>query len=159
MNEMKSKSQKKRDAAATQAFGITLVGLNQDVLSQLPLSPRLATAIHAAKSLKSHTAIRRQALWIGKLLRDEGEEEIQAAYEQLRARDSNQTAVFHAIEAWRTRLIAAEAEALTALMTAYPAIDGQTIRQLIKKAQEEQQRALHTGAGRALFRYLRSHIE
>ncbi len=159
MNEMKSKSQKKRDAAALQALGVTLVGLSHELLQQLPLSPLLQLAIHQAKTLKSHAAIRRQALWIGKLLRDDGAGEIQAAFEQLKAQESNQTATFHLIETWRTRLLNAEPGALTALIAAYPTIEAQTIRQLIKKAQDEQQRALHTGASRALFRYLRSIIE
>jgi len=158
MNEMKSKSQKKREAALLTALGVTLAGLSGDLLDELPLSPTLRVAIDGAKTLKSHLAIRRQALWIGKLLRDEGADEIQAAFEQIKARESNQTAVFHSIETWRTRLIADEPHALTALIDAYPHIEIQTLRQLIKKAQDEQKRALHTGAGRALFRYLRSVI-
>ena len=159
MNEMKSKSQKKRDAALVQALGVSLVELSSELLSTLPLSPLIRNAILEAKRLKSYAARRRQALWIGKLLRDEGVDEIQAAFNDIKARESNQTASFHAIEAWRARLIAAEPEALTRLISAYPHIEGQKIRQLIKKAQEEQQRAQSGGASLALFRYLRSIIE
>ena len=69
-----------------------------------------------------------------------------------------QTANFHDIEQWRTRLINEGREALTAFVAAHASTDVQQLRQLIKKAQVEQLDGLHTGAGKSLFRYLRSHV-
>ena len=158
MNESKSKSQKKREAVGLRDIGAELVALSLDKLDKLPLPIRLRQAILEAKALKSYGAIRRQSLWIGKMMRVDGAEEIVAAYEQLLAEDSAQTAAFHDVEVWRTRLINEGKEALTLFVEACPAVDVQQLRQLIKKAADEQHRALHTGAGRALFRYLRSFI-
>ena len=89
-------------------------------------------------------------------MRAEGGEEIVAAYAELQADDGAQTATFHEVEQWRTRLIHEGKQALTAFVEGYPLVDVQHLRQLIKKAADEHHRAQNTGAGRALFRYLRS---
>ena len=157
-DEFKSKSQKKRDAQVMLDLARELVELRVEALAQLPLTEPLRKAILDAKLLKSHGAVRRQALWIGKFLRTEGGDAVLEALTQLRAVQQGQTAEFHQVELWRTRLMAVPdgQEALTALVNAYPMIDLQVLRQLIKKAQLEREQALHTGAQRALFRFLRS---
>ena len=159
MDEPKSKSQKKREADVLQDIGVQLIQLSLDKLDLLPLPAKLRQAILDAKLLKSHGAIRRQAQWIGKLMRLSDSEEIIAGYEQLRAEASATTAEFHDVERWRTRLINEGKDALTEYVETYPSVDIQQLRQLIKKAIDEQQRELHTGAGKALFRYLRSFVK
>jgi ribosome-associated protein len=47
-------------------------------------------------------------------------------------------------------------EALTDFIDHYHPEDSQQLRQLIKKAIEEQQSGRYPGAGKALFRYIRS---
>lgn len=156
MEESKSKSQKKRDADALQKVGVQLIALSMTKLDLLPLSDPLKKAIVDAKSLRSNGAIRRQAQLIGKLMRSDNSEEILAAYQQLLAEESAQTAAFHELEQWRERLIHEGKDALTAFINAYHPQDVQQLRQLIKKAVDEHQRQQHTGASKALFRYLRS---
>jgi ribosome-associated protein len=95
MEESKSKSQKKRDAAFLQKIGVELTQLSLDKLNNLPLSPSLKQVIVDAKSLKSHGAIRRQAQLIGKLMRAQDTEELLQAYENMKAENSAQTAGFH----------------------------------------------------------------
>ena len=109
-----------------------------DKLDLLPLSDQLKRAIIEAKALKSHGAIRRQAQLIGKLMRSAEYDAILEAYADMQAEDSSTTARFHAVEHWRERLIEEGKEALTELIQAYPTIDVQPLRQLIKKAVEEQ---------------------
>ena len=159
MDEPKSKSQKKREADALQKVGVKLVALSIDKLDTLPLSQQLKRAILDAKSLRSHGAIRRQAQLIGKLMRSTESDEILAAYDQMLAEESAQTAGFHELELWRDRLINEGKDVLTEFINAYPKADAQQLRQLIKKAVDEQQRQQHTGAAKALFRYLRSCLE
>jgi len=156
MEESKSKSQKKRDADALQKVGVQLIALSMTKLDLLPLSDPLKKAIVDAKSLRSNGAIRRQAQLIGKLMRSDNSEEILAAYQQLLAEESAQTAAFHELEQWRERLIHEGKDALTAFINAFHPQDVQQLRQLIKKAVDEHQRQQHTGASKALFRYLRS---
>ncbi len=159
MDEPKSKSQKKRDADALQKIGVKLIGLSLEKLDSLPLSDNLRRAILDAKALKSHGAIRRQAQLIGKLMRGGDSEQIVGAYEQLLAEESTQTAAFHDVEHWRTRLLHDGKDALTDFINQYQPEDVQQLRQLIKKATDELSKERHTGAGKALFRYLRPYIQ
>lgn len=158
MEEVKSKSQKKREAAALQKLGVKLSELSLAKLDTIPLSAQLRQAIIDVKSIKSHGAIRRQAQLIGKLMRGEDAEAIIAAYEQLEAENSAQTANFHELEQWREKLIHGGKEALTDFVNQHPIKDIQQLRQLVKKAVEDEQSGLNRGASKALFRFLRSYL-
>jgi len=156
MEEPKSKSQKKREADTLQKLGVDFVALNLEQLDRLSLPPVLKQAILDAKQMKSHGAVRRQAQLIGKLMRLADSEAIIESYGQLMAEASATNAEFHTIEVWRTRLINEGNEALTEFVEAHPLVDIQQLRQLIKKAVDEQKKEQHTGAAKALFRFLRT---
>ncbi|KTC92229.1 ribosome biogenesis factor YjgA [Legionella cincinnatiensis] len=158
MDEPVSKSQKKREADFLQKMGVKFIDLNITKLNLLPLPENLYKAIIDAKSIKSHGAKRRQAQLIGKLMRAADYEEILSVYEQMLEEDSAVTASFHEVEHWRDRLINEGKEALTEFIEAYHPEDVQHLRQLIKKAVDEQQKEKNLGASKALFRYLRSSI-
>lgn len=155
MEELKSKSQKKREAAQLQKIGVELVALSLDKLNELPLDPQLRRAIVDAKSLKSHGAIRRQAQLIGKLMRASNIDEILPALETMQAEGSAITANFHATEIWRERLIKGGKDALTEFVDTFKPEDVQQLRVLIKKAVDEQVKGEHTAA-KILFRYIRA---
>ena len=159
MEEEKSKSQKKRDADALQKLGVQLINWSLENLDKLPLSESLRRAIIDAKALRSHGAIRRQAQLIGKLMRSSDTDAVLEAYNTILAHENAQTATFHNVEIWRNRLINEGREALTEFVDNYHPDDLQHLKQLIKKAVEEQSKELQTGAARALFRYLRSCIQ
>ena len=159
MDDVTSKSQKKRDASKLQKIGMELVDLPDYQLDKLPLSPNLKQAIIDARTIKSHGAMRRQAQLIGKLMRSADTDMIFSIREDLQAEDSAKTALFHDIEQWRDRLISGGKEALTDLIRTSPQVDVQQLRHLIKKAVEEKDKQLATGASKALFRFLRSHFE
>lgn len=156
MEEPKSKSEKKRLAEEQKQLGVKLIDLNADELACLPLPAQLKQAVLDAKSLRSHGAMRRHAQWIGKLMRAADYDAIAHAYDTLEAGKKAQTAVFHEIEQWRTRLLAEGKPALTEFVETHQPQDVQQLRQLIKKAVDEQQKQTNTGASKALFRYLRS---
>jgi len=156
MEDPKSKSQLKRDAEALKKVGASLIELPTDRLRQLPLSDTLVQAITDAKTLKSHGAKRRQAQWIGKLMREAPHEEIEAILAQWQSEDSGQTADFHAAEQWRERLINEGKTSLTDFMTAFPQTDSQQLRHLVKKAIDDVTHQKNTGAQKALFRFLRT---
>lgn len=69
MEYPKSKSQKKREADAIQKLGVALISLKIEQINSMNLPQPLHQAIIAAKSLKSHGAVRRQEQLIGKLMR------------------------------------------------------------------------------------------
>jgi ribosome-associated protein len=154
--EPKSKSQKKRDADALQKLGIKLITLSMEKLHTLPLPANLRQALIDAKSIKTHGALRRQLQLIGKLMRTVDSEAVLNAYNTILAEDNAQTASFHELEQWRTRLITEGKVALTEFVQDYKATDVQQLRQLVKKAVDEQNSGKQTGASKALFRFLRS---
>lgn len=158
MEEFVSKSQKKRDAEALTRLGSELTELKVSILETLPLAPSLLQAILDAKQIKSFGAKKRQVLLIGKLLRSADSEAILEAYNNLLSESSAQTADFHALEVWRDRLIQGDSAALTEFINQYQPDDIQFLRQLIKKAIDEQTHEKNRGAAKALFRYLRSCI-
>lgn len=158
MDEYVSKSQKKRDADFLQKMGVKFIDLSVTKLGLLPLPDNLHKAIMDAKLIKSHGAKRRQAQLIGKLMRASDFEEIIAAYEGIVAEESAVTASFHEVEVWRDRLINEGKDALTEFIEAYHPEEVQQLRQLIKKAIDDQAKEKNTGAAKALFRYLRTCI-
>lgn len=154
--EIKSKSQKKRDAVQLQQIGIELSGLSEENLDQIPLPDNLREALRVYRSIKSNGAKKRQAQLIGKLMRAADSEPIIEAYELILADGSAQTADFHALEVWRERLINEGKDALTDFIEQHQSVDVQILRQHIKKAIDEKQAGKNLGAAKALFRFLRS---
>ncbi len=159
MDEPISKSQKKREADSLQKIGVALVELPLHKLELLPLSEHLRAAILEAKLLKSHGAMRRQAQLIGKLMRYTDSAAIIAAYDQLLSEASAQTANFHQVEQWREQLIHQGKEALTQFLIQFPEVDSQHLRHLIKKAVTEQEKNQSLGASKALFRFIKAHMD
>lgn len=153
-----SKSQRKRDADALKQLGVALIDLSEDKLKQLPLPDGLHQAIMEAKAIKSHGAKRRQVQLIGKLMRVADSDAIREAYEQFVAVNNAQTAAFHELEQWRDRLMHEGNAALTAFIAHYQPGEVQQLRQLIKKAVQDEKNNANTGASRALFRFLRACI-
>lgn len=158
MDEIPSKSEKKRQADKLQSIAVKFIDLSLEKLKSLPLTDPLYKAIVDAKSITSHGAKRRQAQLIGKLMRSADYEAIITAYEYLIHEDSAITASFHEIELWRDRLIAEGNDTLTEFIRLYQPPEVQHLRHLIKKAIHDQQKVQNTGAAKALFRYLKAVI-
>jgi ribosome-associated protein len=68
--DYKSKSQLKREAQALQSLAQDLVALERNLLKKLPLPEYLFDAIIAAQTMKQG-ALKRQVLYVGRLLREE----------------------------------------------------------------------------------------
>lgn len=159
MDEPVSKSQKKRQANALQAFGMELIQLNESKLLTLPLGDKLHKAIIDAKSIRSHEAKRRQAQLIGKLMRASDFEAIQSAYQRLLDEGKALTSHFHEIELWRDKLIQEGKETLAEFIALYQPEDIQQLQHMIKKAKQDTLKEHNTGGAKALFRYLRACIK
>ncbi|KTD14954.1 DUF615 domain-containing protein [Legionella israelensis] len=159
MEQSKSKTQKKQEVERLQKLGVDMIKLSDGQLEQLLLPEVLKKAIIDARSIKSHGAKRRQAQLIGKLMRAADSEAIIAAYNELLAEGKAKTAAFHEAERWRERLLTEGSEALTEFIHHHHPDDIQHLRQLVKKAIDEQQKGKNTGASKTLFRYLRLYIQ
>jgi ribosome-associated protein len=78
-----SKSARKREAIALQKLGERLVKMRPEDLATLPLTEPLVEAITEARRLTSRGALGRQHQYIGKLMRGEDIEALDAALEGL----------------------------------------------------------------------------
>ena len=73
-----SKSQRKREATALQALGEQLVKLTATQLKRIPLPEDLLAAVRLAQSIAQRGGRKRQLQYIGKLMRQLDEADIEA---------------------------------------------------------------------------------
>ncbi len=131
-----SKSAVKRDMLALQDLGKTLCDLPYEKVKRAPLGERLLEAIGDYHKCKSFGAKKRQLQFIGKLMRQEEHEEIQAWVNGESVEQKLKTLHLHAAEEWRERLI--ENPALLAeLIKAYPAAAQENLNPMIRQAAQE----------------------
>ena len=151
-----SKSERKREAHALQKLGEELIGLSADDFAQMPIPDNLRDAIVLARKIKSHSALKRQTQYIGKLMRSIDAEPVEEALNRLRQAHQLDVRRLHELERWRDRLITEGDAALGDLLAEFPDIERSQLRQLVRNAQSERESGKPAGAGRALFRYLQS---
>ncbi|MEH0743082.1 ribosome-associated protein [Vibrio cholerae] len=150
-----SKSELKRDMEELQKLGEELVNLKPSVLEKFPLSEDLADAIRDAQRFKNE-ARRRQLQFIGKLMRHEDPEPIQAALDKIRNKHSQTTALLHKLEQLRDRVVEEGDSAIEEVLTLYPDADRQRLRQLARQANKEKQANKPAKAYREIFQILKA---
>jgi ribosome-associated protein len=137
--EGRGRSKRKRATHAITDIGVELVKLGADKLDALPLPDRLRDAIDEAQRLTSFGAQRRQALFIGKLMRGLDEEtlaSLRAAVDVDRAQAARETALLHRLERWREDLVVDDA-ALERWLAEHPGTDAQQLRALIRQVRKD----------------------
>lgn len=151
-----SKSQVKRELHALRDLGRQIAELPPKQRASLPVSTKLQEALHEYDRLRAREARRRHLSYLGKLLRREDLEALQAAMERFDAATAAHARELRALEQWRDALLA-EDNALALFIDQFPEADRPQLRQLIRRGREE----LEHDAGRerqhyrALFRALR----
>jgi ribosome-associated protein len=149
-----SRSQIKREHLALQALAEQLLALPRASLERLALSEPTWVAINETARIKDQRALRRHYKRIANCLARENTEPLQALLAQREAQAQAATARQHEVERWRQRLIDTGDEALAELIQAYPAVDRQQLRSLVRAAQRDTERG-RPEAPRRLFRSLR----
>lgn len=152
--EIVSKTRLKQQMHALQDVGAALVKLNNQQLGQLKLPERLLAAVQECKRLTKHEAIRRQMQYIGKIMREVDPAPIQAQLDAWNGVSDAETAKLHAVERWRERLLADDAE-LAGFVADHPQTDVQGLRTLIRNARQEKLANKPPRHYRSLFRALR----
>jgi ribosome-associated protein len=153
-----SKSQLKRDAHGLQALGTRLIALTRERLRQLELPELLHEAIEAAQAISAHEGRRRQLQYIGKLMREVDPEPIRAQLAIWDGTSAAEVARQHALERWRTRLLADDA-ALTEFAARHPGCDTQRLRTLLRNVRREAEQNRPPRSYRELFRLLRAILD
>lgn len=152
-----SKTQKKKQMDALQDLGVALTRLSADTLKNIGLPENILQAVLAHKKISSNSALKRQAQYIGRLMREIDPTPIEAYLAKLNGSNMAHNAYLHRLEHWRERLLADD-DALTELKTALPALDVHALRTLIRNARKEKEDAKPPKAFRALFQQLRTEI-
>ncbi len=147
-----SKTSRKKEAEQLQQLGQQLTELKADQLQQLTLEPQLLAAVLDHQRFKSREARRRQLQYIGRIMRELDTDSIVEQMQRLSGRSAAAQYQFQQLERWRAALLSNN-QSLTDFVDAYPHVDRQRLRALIKQARQAD--ADDKKAPRALFRFLR----
>lgn len=128
-----SRTQVKHAAEALQELATELLALPDAQLDDIEMEESLRDALRTLRGLKDYEARRRQAQYVGKLMRDADEEPLQRAIKAYRKGDA---LIVQETERWLERLLADDG-ALTAWLEAHPTPDTQRLRTLIRNARRE----------------------
>ena len=129
-NNKPSKNARKREQQALVKLGEQLVALKDSELVTIELSEELQKAVRAAAGMKSHGALRRQKLLIGKLMRRADAEQIRIELAALGASDRREKKLFAGAERWRDKLVDDDKQALVDFETHIGASDAELRRLL-----------------------------
>lgn len=152
--ELKSKTQLKREAEALQKLGARLIDQKPEFLDKLDLSNQLLAAIEESKRIKQREAKRRHLQYIGKLMRDIDAEQVQQALDRQEAGTQAYIQHFHKLERWRDQLLADDGQ-INAFVAVYPDADRQHLRQLLRNTRREAEHNKSPASARKLFKYIR----
>jgi ribosome-associated protein len=153
-----SRSQRRREAWDVLELAERLVALTPSQLKKVPLDEKILDAVQLAQRITSHIAHKRQVHFLAKLMRKQIDdlEPIRLAVDKPLEVRRKETAELHQIERWRERLIEGGDEVLGELMTSFPAIDRQHLRQLVRQAQIERRENRAPSAQRSIFQVLKA---
>lgn len=150
-----SKSQLKREMQALQQLGETLIAMTATERARFPLSDDLLAAIDETARIRSHEGRRRHMQYVGKLMRKEDLDAINACFDAIEDEQAQRDHAFQRLEKWRERLIDGGDADIEAFLKAYPDADRQVLRQLVRNAVRERQKEAGTASARKLFKHLR----
>ncbi|MBF7074204.1 ribosome-associated protein [Glaciecola sp. MH2013] len=157
---IKSKTQLKQEAEVLKKLGSVLVDLSPGQLSEIPIDEELRDAISLANRInKKKDGFRRQLQLIGKILRQREIEPIEDAINRLRAHHLQSNQHFHLLEKHRDDIVEKGDSAIQSLLSEYPNLDRQKLRQLHRQAVKQKEAEKPPKASREIFQYLKQNIE
>ena len=152
-----SKSQLKREMTGLQKLGQELIDQARDRVKRVPMPEDVRDAILECQKIKDHEGRRRQLQFVGKKMRTLDEAEvalIQKTIDSWKGASKSETAVMHAMERRRDKLLANDT-AVTELIAEHPEIDAQQLRTMIRNARKEQAESKPPKAYREIFQLLK----
>lgn len=156
-----SRSAKKRESAALQKIGESLIKLSAEARKDLPLSEEMREALAFYDTLSNKEACRRQRQFIGKVMREENVAEIMSALGKLEDIHAAQAARFHAAQSWREKLLLSPEAGAEEFIRSYKlSADNAEKADLISLASRARQAGASDPAlKRALFRLILTLLE
>ena len=156
-----SKTKIKKQMNDLQDLGLRLTHFASDTLRNAGLPENIIQAAADYRKITSNAALKRQAQYIGRLMREASEEEIDNINKYLAKIDGDNqqhNAQMKRIEMWRERLLSDDS-ALTEYLNSHANADSGEIRTLIRNARRESEHNKPPKSARALFKLLRAYEE
>ena len=151
-----SKTQIKREAEVLKLIGRDLIALSKKQLAQVPISELLVHGIQVAHKISGkHEALHRQIQFIGKVLRNEDIDAIRTAIDKLNNKHQQLTHASQRLEKLRDQVIEEGDSKINDLVTQFPQLDRQKLRQLVRQANKEIKAEKPLKASKDLFAYLK----
>lgn len=151
-----SKTQLKKEMSDRQALGMQLTKLSTDTLKKMNLDADLLEAVVFYKKITANGALKRQAQFIGRLMRDIDTAPIEAYLARLKGDNAAHNAQMQRLELLRDRLLASD-EAFTQLLNDEPDLPIAQLRTLIRNARKEKELNKPPKAFREIFQVLKQH--
>jgi len=151
--DYKSKTQIKIEMHELRELGLQIAELPLNILDTLELSPTLRNAIADYRRIGHKNALKRQASYIGKLMRKENVDTIKAQLHEIQEDRHRATRQLHVVEQWRDRLLS-EPAALEEFFDAAPNADRQQLRTLLRSAAKEKSMGKAPSSARKLFKLI-----
>ena len=130
----------------------------EGTLNALPIPANLMEAILRARKITKRGGLRRELLFIGKIMRSIDTAEIQNALETIDQQTREDKDAFHLLEEWRERLLQ-DSNALKEFIDEYPNTDIQSLRQQLRLHNTAKKPAQKTKAYRLIFQIIKAATE
>ena len=134
-----SRTDAKRESEEVQKLGEALLTLRDELFARLALPEKLVEALDELKRITNFEGRRRQSQYVGKLMRNLDEEDLQAIRAALEEQDKGSAGdamALHEAEQWRDQLVAGD-DALERWVAQHPSTDTQQLRALIRQARKD----------------------
>jgi ribosome-associated protein len=135
--QSKSKTQIKKEAEELQKLGEELTKMTKQQLERLEISDKLRNALIDARSIKSNIAARRHRQFIGALMRDVDPEPLRLALLHADTDIVVESESAKQIKIWIDKLLTSDSTIIEEFILAYPGIDRQRLRQLLRNISKE----------------------
>ncbi|QUM78257.1 DUF615 domain-containing protein [Moritella sp. 24] len=133
-----SRAENKIEIAKTLKLAGAIALLSKAEIAKMGFSEEMLAAIVTARKIVVRTdAYSRHLSYMCKIMRSDGLEPIQAAYDKITNKYNQATVELAKLEIVRDELIAGGDAAITVLMETYPNADRQKLRQLIRQVNKE----------------------
>lgn len=154
--ELKSKTEIKKEMHQLQDFGQKLVEMSKHQRSRLPLSDDLKDAMIVADKIRNkNEALRRHIRHIAKILLETDLAPIYQAIDVMANKHQQETAKFVRLENLRDELIEQGNEAIEAILAEFEKMERQKLKQLVRNAAKEKKAEKLGKHYKNLFAYLK----
>jgi ribosome-associated protein len=158
-DELKSKSEIKREMHKLQDFALKLVKLSKHQRSKIPFSESFKYELVLADKINNkHEALRRHIRHMAKVLSEMDLAPINQALDVMANKHQQETAKFIHLENLRDELIEKGNDVIEELLGKHETMERQKLRQLVRQAAKEKKSEKIGKYHRDLFAYLKEHI-